>query len=336
MSKIIIGIHGLGNKPPSDMLSNWWFEAICEGLRGVDRFYFEPKFELVYWADILNDKPLNELIKDPENPYFLDEPYTPSPEKIESKPHETRKKFLEFLEYQMDKLFLNEDLSSNFEFISDLIFKKYFKELEVYYATQPEVNDPSFKSVKDIIRNRLADTLRKHKNKQIFLIAHSMGSIIAYDVCNLLARDTEIDTLITMGSPLGMPIIVSKIAEELKTYYPDLAKLRTPNNVKKNWHNYSDIEDNVALNYNLSDDYEVNSNGVKVVDSIIENNYMVKEERNPHKSYGYLRAPEFSNVLADFLEKDSSKFKMWILKKSYLLKTTLRNFNLFGSGEGNE
>ena len=30
---------------------------------------------MVYWADILNDKPLNSLITDPENPYFLDEPY---------------------------------------------------------------------------------------------------------------------------------------------------------------------------------------------------------------------------------------------------------------------
>ena len=96
----------------------------------------------------------------------------------------------------MDKIFLNEDLSSNFEFVSELIFKKYFKELEIYYAKQPEVNDNSYKSVKDIIRNRLAETLKKHKGKEIFLIAHSMGSIIAYDVCNFLVPDIKIDTLL--------------------------------------------------------------------------------------------------------------------------------------------
>lgn len=336
MSKIIIGIHGLGNKPPKDLLKKWWLEAICEGLKKIDRFQFEPKFEMVYWADILNDKPLNSLITDPENPYFLDEPFTPSPEKIESKPHATRKKFLEFLEDQMDKLLLNEDLSTNFEFISDLIFRKYFKELEIYYAKQPEVNDPSFKSIKDIIRNRLKEIIRKHKGKQIFLIAHSMGSIIAYDVSNLIVKDAEIDTLITMGSPLGIPIIVSKIAEELKTFHPEIVKLRTPKSIKNNWFNFSDIEDNVALNYNLNDDYEKNKNGVKVIDILIENNYMVRGERNPHKSYGYLRAPEFSQVLANFLERDCSKFNLWLLKKSYKVKQIIRKYNLFSKGVNGE
>ena len=109
-------------------------EAICEGLKKIDQFYFEPRFELVYWSDILNDKPLNQLITDPENPYFLDEPYLPSDNSEEDEEdHSTRKKFLGFLEHQMDKIFLNKDLSSNFEFVSEVIFKKYFKELDVYY-----------------------------------------------------------------------------------------------------------------------------------------------------------------------------------------------------------
>ena len=167
MSKIIIGIHGLGNKPPKELLKEWWHKSICEGLRKVNRFRFEPHFELVYWADILNDKPLNNLITDPENPYCLDEPYTPSPEMIIPKSVIRRKKFLGILEEQMDRLFLNEDLSSNFEFISEMIFKKYFKELEIYYAHGPEVNDTSYRTVKDIIRNRLAEVLKKHKGKEI-------------------------------------------------------------------------------------------------------------------------------------------------------------------------
>ena len=62
-----------------------------------------------------------------------------------------------------------------------------------------------------------------------------------------------------MGSPLGIPIIVSKIAEELKISHPKIAKLQTPPNIQNNWFNFSDIEDNVALNYNLNDDYEANS-----------------------------------------------------------------------------
>ena len=325
MSKIIIGIHGLGNKPPKAMLEAWWLQSICEGLININRFQFEPKFEMVNWADILNDKPLNDLITDPENPYYIDEPYRPGTNLVELKQNTKRKKFLGFLEDQMDKIFLNEDLSSNFNFVSEMVFKKYFKELDIYYSEQPEVNDSSYKSVKDIIRNRLAETLRRHKGKEIFLISHSMGSIIAYDVCNFLVPNIKIETLVTMGSPLGFPVIVSKIAEELKVSHPKIVKLQTPPNIQKNWVNYTDLEDNVALNYNLSDDYDTNSLGVRATDEIIQNNYSVGDERNPHKSYGYLRTPEFSNLLADFIEKDRSKLKLWWLKKEYELGNLFKN-----------
>lgn len=328
MSKIIIGIHGLGNKPPKEILEEWWIKSICEGLKNIDRFQFKPKFEMVYWADILNDKPLNNLITDPENPYYLDEPYTPGANLATLKQNTRRKKFLGFLEEQMDKIFLNEDLSSNFEFVSEMVFKKYFKELEIYYSKQPKVNDSSYKSIKDIIRNRLAETLKKHKGKEIFLVSHSMGSIIAYDVCTFLVPDIKIYTLITMGSPLGFPVIVSKIAEELKISHTKIGKLQTPPNIQKKWVNYSDLEDNVALNYDLNDDYEANSFGVRVTDEIIQNNYSVGEERNPHKSYGYLRTPEFSNLVADFIEKDRSKLKLWWLKKEYQLESLLKSVNI--------
>lgn len=320
MSKIIIGIHGLGNKPEKDILEKWWHQSICEGLKKVNRFNFEPSFKLVYWADILNKKPLSDLIDDVENPFYLDEPYTASTNNSKPIQNSKRKKFLGFLEDQLDKIFLNDDLTTNFSFVSELIFKKYFMELEVYYAKQPEVNDESFKSVKEIIRNRLTSELKKHKGKEILLIAHSMGSIIAYDVCNFSAPEIEVDTFITIGSPLGIPIILSKIAEEQKLIDPNTKKLSTPQNISKSWFNFADIDDNVALNYNLADDFDPNESGVKVIDTVVVNDYMVNGERNPHKSYGYLRAAEFSNLLADFLERDTNKFIMWFHRKFYELK----------------
>lgn len=324
MSKIIIGIHGLGNKPEKDILEKWWLQSICEGLKKVNRFTFEPKFKMVYWADILNKKPLSELIDDIENPFFLDEPYSPATNNTKPANNSKRKKFLGFLEDQLDKIFLNDDLTTNFNFISDLIFKKYFMELEVYYAKQPAVNDASFKSVKEIIRDRLANTLKKYKRDDILLIAHSMGSIIAYDVCSFTTPEIKIDTLVTMGSPLGIPIILSKIAEERKLIDPNIKKLKSPQNITKSWFNFADIEDNVAHNYNLADDFESNDRGVKVTDAVVVNDYIVKGERNPHKSYGYLRAPEFSNILADFLERDTSKLALWLEKKVYELKNIFK------------
>ena len=108
--------------------------------------------------------------------------------------------------------------------------------------------------------------------------------------------------------------IVSKIAEEWKETHPNLDKLSTPQNVLKSWINYSDLEDNVAINYNLADDYVENKNAVKVEDISIINNYEINGERNPHKSYGYLRTPEFSNHLSEFLTKDRNAFDLWLLR----------------------
>ena len=59
MDKIIIGIHGLGNKPPKDLFDNWWQQSIAEGLKRIGRPRHDFNFELVYWADSLHPVPLN-------------------------------------------------------------------------------------------------------------------------------------------------------------------------------------------------------------------------------------------------------------------------------------
>jgi len=328
MDKIIIGIHGLGNKPDKKTLEKWWLEAICEGLKNINKLQLMPKFELVYWADILFDKPLDETITDEDNPYFLDEKYLPAPKNFVAPDTTSRKKFLNFLEKQMDKIFLNDDLTSNYSFISNLIFKKYFTELDAYYNAEKSEN-PNVELTKDKIRNRLTAVLHKHKEKKILLIAHSMGSIIAYDVLSLVATNININTFVTMGSPLGIPIIISKVGEELKQINPNLHKLSTPNNVTKRWVNYSDLEDSVALNYNLNDDYNKNINEIAVEDIIVTNNYTVGEERNPHKSFGYLRAPQFSRLLYKFLVEDKNIFEIIEIKTKYILGNLIKKIRGF-------
>ena len=64
MACVIIGIHGLGNKPPKKQLEHWWKLAMMEGLKTHGFHTKLPNFELVYWADILNERPLSESEKD--------------------------------------------------------------------------------------------------------------------------------------------------------------------------------------------------------------------------------------------------------------------------------
>jgi len=59
----------------------------------------------------------------------------------------------------------------------------------------------------------------------------------------------------------------------------------------------------VALDSHLSDDYDENDKGIKVQDDLVANNYQSPAgEPNHHKSYGYLRTPEFSEYVRDFLK----------------------------------
>ncbi len=315
MSKIIIGIHGLGNKPQKKLLKKWWKKSIQEGLRAVGhpRFFF--KFELVYWANFMHPIPKDPKINDKKDPAFLKEPYLPGSFPIKKKPSRLRQKFLDYLERQIDNIFLKKDLSLHFASVSDLIMRRFFKDLDAYYSQACINVQGSDCLIKDVIREQLAQVIRKHKNKTILLIGHSMGSIIAYDVLTQSVPEVKIDTFVTIGSPLGLPIIMSKIASEQKQRLIEKATLGTPENVVNNWYNFSDLRDRVALNYNLSDDYEANSHQVHVIDKIVYNNYEHNGEKNPHKIYGYLRSLEFAQVLHEFLDHGRNKKAIWMVDK---------------------
>jgi hypothetical protein len=139
-----------------------------------------------------------------------------------------------------------------------------------------------------------------------------MGSIITYEVLQLLKDELDIDTLVTIGSPLGQPVVISKILAELHQTAHEQLKPQTPENIRKNWFNLSDLEDNVAMNYNLADDYAASSRGIQPEDNEVYNNYTYEQKRNPHKAYGYLRTPEISEIIYQFLSRDRSKFGFWL------------------------
>ena len=69
----------------------------------------------------------------------------------------------------------------------------------------------------------------------------------------------------------------------------------------KKWINMSDIEDKVAIDHTLADDYGENSHGIVAEDMIVQNDYLMNGEPNAHKSFGYLRTNEMAAVLNDFL-----------------------------------
>ena len=302
MSKIIIGIHGLRNKPPKWILKHWWKKSIREGLKrtGHPRWFF--RFDLVYWAHLLHPKSLKPWIRNEKHPLYMKSHYRPGSGNRDPKSRQTRKIVLDVLEKEMDKIFLNDDLTFNFEAITDRIIRRYFEDLDAYYTKTIRDKEKNERPVKDLIREELARMLRRHRHKKILLIAHSMGSIIAYDVLSQGIPDIKVDTLVTIGSPLGIPIVIRKIHAERHDRSLEI-KPQTPECITRAWYNFSDLDDKVVLDYTLADDYRKNSKGIQAVDYVVFNDYEIDGERNPHKSYGYLRTPEISDVLHHFLSE---------------------------------
>jgi len=301
MKKVIIGIHGLGNKPPKSLLQKWWKDSIVEGFINASLSAKLPDFELIYWADILYDKPMNNREKDHKSIYFLDEPYTKAPDTSELKDHTFRKRVLKFISKYLKKILLNEDKTLNYSFLTGYIVKKYFKDLDIYYLDDCKDENNNLCKARELIRNRIADAINKYEDCEICIIAHSMGSIVAYDVLNYLLPNKKISTFITIGSPLGLPIVISKIAEEQKKLFCEKPILTTPPGITSNWFNLADLNDFVALNYRIEDDFSSNEYNVAPQDVLVRNNYHINGISNPHKSFGYLRAPEVSLILDEFI-----------------------------------
>jgi hypothetical protein len=278
---IIIGIHGLLNKPPKDILEDWWLKAILEGLqRNHNENGMNPNFELAYWADVRN--------QDPVPIEELDERYE------KARGHGPLKRFdvnnidrARMIAQKWGGKFIDKgkdliDLTPAVE----VLLEVSLQDLGEYYRKQ---------EIRQQIRMRLSEKLDQHKSKKILLIAHSMGSIIAYDVLrqNDSLVDFTIEHLITIGSPLGLPIVSKNIRDEF-------GDSRTPELVHQ-WSNIADPGDKVSIDFSLADEYNTNEKGIRVTDVLAHNEYVNHEgKENNHKSYGYLRAPELSENIFHF------------------------------------
>jgi len=320
MDKIIIGIHGLGNKPPKYLLEEWWRLSINEGLKKIKSHFAEYDFKLVYWADSLHPDPLNPYEDDEDSELYLSEKYEPATKEKKVKSNGYKENFINFFKKQRDKILFNETLHVKFPSLTDLIIKHFFKDLDIYLTQQCVEENKSDCLAQDIIRNKLADILQRHKDKDILLIAHSMGTIVAYEVLIDVEDEINIDSLITIGSPLGVPFIFEKLKNDGSIVAGEGRKLRTPENILTGWKSFADLDDKIARSADMSKLFKTNSHSVAPVMEVVENDYESEGIENPHKSYGYLRTPEVAQIIDDFLARGRNKFILWLRRKFEIVK----------------
>ena len=278
---VIIGIHGLANKPPADEKTGWWKAAIAEGLaRNEAMPNADFTFEFVYWADLRYEAPLTEAEnREPYRPY---DGAGPLPGGDEA-PGTTAKDVLAPVYAGIEAI----EAMTGVTLVDDLILEHRFDDLWHYHVEHAFARQ---------VRARLAERLRAFRSHRILLVAHSMGSVVAYDVLRMLEREDpslRVEHLVTAGSPLGLAKVRLKIEAEH-------GRPRVPNTVE-HWTNLADGDDVVAIMGDLEAVFELNDQGTTVVDWRVVNGYRRPDgEPNRHKSYGYLRTPEFSRIAGGF------------------------------------
>ena len=162
--------------------------------------------------------------------------------------------------------------------------------------------------IADHVREMFKMPLRAaaESGRPVLLLAHSMGSVIAWDSLWEMARvhgdHARVDHWVTMGSPLGQSYLQSRIlgrdAQGAERY---------PDNIRT-WTNICAVGELTAIDPTLADDFgEMLELGLveAITDIDIFNAFRLDGRLNVHAEYGYLAHPTTGRIIADWWESRS-------------------------------
>ncbi|MBK1855632.1 hypothetical protein JO972_11730 [Verrucomicrobiaceae bacterium 5K15] len=315
-------IHGIANKPEKNILLRDWKDAFKDGdfnlaAKGVTT-------SMVYWADVVYPDPeeqakayesvgdglgLENDIPSLELGASTTEHEIETMKSLALKFAARNGDFRALLDEEFSEV--NGDDEEVDKKVSDLeafglipkpvrnrIMKRFLKDVHLYlfnkdYSPRPRETY----RVRDHIRGLFVDQLKadaklnaKRGGKHIVL-SHSMGTVIAYDCLKNVPECPPIDSLFTVGSPLG----ISEVHDELGPGYSKDNGFPSER-VRQEWVNVCDRFDPVALDAKLSNDYRLN--GDKVIRDISVSN----SGRWRHSAWKYFGQNDLCSALAKSLE----------------------------------
>lgn len=160
------------------------------------------------------------------------------------------------------------------------------------------------------VREMLKMPLRAawESQRPILLLAHSMGSVIAYDsLWEMTHNDHDelvVDLFLTMGSPLGQNYLQKRILG-----HDESGLARYPNNIRR-WINLAAIGDMTALDPELKTDF-VEMLELDLVEAIDDrallNFFRLDGQLNVHAEYGYLVNASTGKAIVDWWRSVSDR-----------------------------
>lgn len=171
----------------------------------------------------------------------------------------------------------------------------HLRDLRRYQRNQNEIAEHARQMLKMPLRSAT------ESGRPVLLIAHSMGSVIAWDSVWQMSHNerdhVHIDTLLTMGSPLGQRFVQRRLQGFRKE-----GDERYPLGIDR-WVNLAAVGDLTAVDPDLADDFGamVERGLVSTIDDRELHNYFrLDGVLNVHAEYGYLANPVTAGIVADW------------------------------------
>ncbi|GGL16593.1 serine peptidase [Mangrovihabitans endophyticus] len=270
----ILGIHGAGNhragQPAARMsaaLSERWAAALGRGLGAAPGSL---DLDVVYYADLLH----GEIAQGPPEVSELGpvaeamvlawtQALGAPPDIAQGRLTEPARRAIEWVAQRFGR---------PYEVVAHAFVAVVFPEVATYLTDEP---------AREAVRETVAQAIAEHR--PAVLIAHSLGSVVAYEA--LCAHPgIEVPLLLTVGSPLGMPKVVR---ERLRPAVgPDANR---PAGVRR-WVNVADHGDFITVPTRLSDVFAVD-----------EEHRVSIHPVDFHRVASYLPCPEVSAAVRPYL-----------------------------------
>ena len=231
----VIFIHGIANKPVKNELLSLWESAIARSEIGFNLGAQGITSSLVYWADVLYPNPWQGSgLESIGNSYR-----TAESDDSDIPPKNESEKFIKSLEdrlgYDPNDKSMDDEIpeldapieEGGFEaiplprFIKRRLMKRFVRDVHHYlFNVEHSPRSGETYQVRDHIRKLFVDQLKADSNRggPVIVVAHSMGSVIAYDCLKNVADCPAVDGLLTIGSPLGLSEVQSELGPGSVSY----------------------------------------------------------------------------------------------------------------------
>lgn len=304
-------VHGIMNQPSPARLLKEWKRDLADGGDGVDLDVYGVTSSMVYWADVMYAAATDAGGGTQESIEYegiapgalteIDETYIAEASGDE-------KDFIESMITNYDLDHPDEqagdpaaeepageptpDVSAEARvaaasaleavplpwFVKRPLMRLLLRDVHHYlFNTSHSPRSGSNYKVRDEVRKRFVDDLGAVDGGPHVVVAHSLGSVIAYDCLKRVAQSKKVDLLVTIGTPLGM----SEIQDNMK---PEWSKDDGYPGDLPRWVNVVDRLDPVCVaDPIIANDYRRKKESV-VIDEVVSNGGVMR-----HPSGKYFR-----------------------------------------------